>query len=448
MNNFLKKVIAQSPDDLQIISAICAESKVKISDIKYLPSTKIFLLSVLRIDKETDSSKPINSVIKFEFIESSKSKNINQSNADLTLELFAIDIFKKKENFEIVLLFSKNGIITLLAYNRIFKFHSLQKPKNIKYVDNFKNKLEYKHVPLQSVGIYVPANLPSTLLMNAVPAKISGVKRIVLANPKLNGKLNPAVLYAAKKVGINEIYSMGGAQAIASLAYIQKVNKIVGPGNIYVARSKREVFGDVGTEGMVAGPSEICVLADSKTDLNQVITSMIGQAEHDVNSQCILITKDKKLANKFNIEIKESIKKVQRKRVVLKSLKNNGLIVLAQSDKQIIEAINEVAPEHLEINVSNYKKYLNQIHNAGSIMIGKYSPMAVSDYNVGSNHVLPTLGSAKFSSGLNLSEFYKKISHITLTKKGIEKLGESATHLAEYEELDNHAQSIKSRMRR
>ena len=167
-----------------------------------------------------------------------------------------------------------------LAYNRIFKFHSLQKPKNIKYVDNFKNKLEYKHVPLQSVGIYVPANLPSTLLMNAVPAKISGVKRIVLANPKLNGKLNPAVLYAAKKVGINEIYSMGGAQAIASLAYIQKVNKIVGPGNIYVARSKREVFGDVGTEGMVAGPSEICVLADGKTDLNQVITSMIGQAEH------------------------------------------------------------------------------------------------------------------------------------------------------------------------
>ena len=334
-----------------------------------------------------------------------------------------------------------------LAYNRIFKFHSLQKPKDIKYVDNLKNKLEYKHVPLQSVGIYVPANLPSTLLMNAVPAKISGVKRIVLANPKLDGKLNPAVLYAAKKVGIKEIYSMGGAQAIASLAYIQKVNKVVGPGNIYVARSKREVFGDVGTEGMVAGPSEICVLADGKTDLNQVITSMIGQAEHDVNSQCILITKDKKLVNKFNMEIKGRIQKVQKKSIVLKSLKNNGLIIFAQTDKQIIEAINEVAPEHLEINVSNYKKYLNQIYNAGSIMIGKYSPMAVSDYNVGTNHVLPTLGSAKFSSGLNSSEFYKKISHITLTKKGIEKLGESATHLAEYEDLDNHAQSIRSRMK-
>ncbi len=334
------------------------------------------------------------------------------------------------------------------AYKRIYSFHKKQKFKNIFYRDNLNNKLEYKFVPIQSVGIYVPSNLPSTLLMNAIPAKIAGVKRIVLANPKLNGKLNSAVLYAAKKIGIKEIYTIGGAQAIGSLTYIQKVNKIIGPGNAYVARAKKEVFGDVGIEGMIAGPSEISVLADNSTNLNEVITSIIGQAEHDVNSQCILITKDKKLVNKFNVQIKESIKKVQRKRVVLKSLKNNGLIVLAQSDKQIIEAIDEVAPEHLEINVSNYKKYLNQIHNAGSIMIGKYSPMAVSDYNVGNNHVLPTMGSAKFSSGLNLSEFYKKISHITLTKKGIEKLGESATHLAEYEELDNHAQSIKSRMRR
>ena len=149
-----------------------------------------------------------------------------------------------------------------LAYNRIFKFHSLQKPKDIKYVDNLKNKIEYKHVPLQSVGIYVPANLPSTLLMNAVPAKISGVKRIVLANPKLDGKLNPAVLYAAKKVGIKEIYSMGGAQAIASLAYIQKVNKIVGPGNVFVAQAKKEVFGDVGIEASFAGPSEILIVCD------------------------------------------------------------------------------------------------------------------------------------------------------------------------------------------
>ncbi len=335
-----------------------------------------------------------------------------------------------------------------LAYNRIFKFHSLQKFKDINYKDKYNNKLEHKYIPIQSVGIYVPANLPSTLLMNAIPAIIAGVKKIVLANPKLNGKLNPAVLYAAKKIGIKEIYSMGGVQAIGSLAYIQKVNKIVGPGNIYVARAKREVFGNVGIEGMVAGPSEIAVVADHKTSIDEVITSMIGQAEHDVNSQCILISKHKKLIDKFNRNISNKLKDLPRKNIAYKSLKDNGIIVYAQNDKQIIDAINEIAPEHLELNIRNYNNYLNKIYNSGSICVGKYSPMAVTDYNVGTNHVLPTLGSAKFSSGLNLNEFYKKINYITLSKKGVEKIGEYATHLAEYEELDGHAQSIKSRIRR
>ena len=332
------------------------------------------------------------------------------------------------------------------AYKRILKFHNLQKTKDIFYKDNLNNKIEYKYVPIQSVGIYVPANLPSTLLMNAIPAKIAGVKRIVLANPKNNGKLNPAVLYAAKKLGINEIYSMGGAQAIGSLAYIQKVNKIVGPGNIFVAGAKRQVFGDVGIEGMIAGPSEITVLADSKTNLNQVTTSMIGQAEHDSNSQCILITKNSNLIEKFKKDLEVKLKDIPRKSIASKSIKNNGLILKVYNDRQIIDAINEIAPEHLEINVSNYKKYKNKIFNAGSICIGKYSPMALSDYAVGTNHVLPTNSSAKFSSGLSLSEFYKKISLITLSKKGVEKIGEYATHLAEYEELKGHALSIKSRI--
>ena len=332
------------------------------------------------------------------------------------------------------------------AYKRILKFHSLQKTKDIFYKDNLNNKIEYKYVPIQSVGIYVPANLPSTLLMNAIPAKIAGVKRIVLANPKNNGKLNPAVLYAAKKLGINEIYSIGGAQAIGSLAYIQKVNKIVGPGNIFVAGAKRQVFGDVGIEGMIAGPSEITVLADSKTNLNEVTTSMIGQAEHDSNSQCILITKNSNLIKKFKKDLEVKLKDIPRKSIASKSIKNNGLILKVYNDRQIIDAINEIAPEHLEINVSNYKKYKDKIFNAGSICIGKYSPMALSDYAVGTNHVLPTNSSAKYSSGLSLSEFYKKISLITLSKKGIEKIGEYATHLAEYEELKGHALSIKSRI--
>ena len=332
------------------------------------------------------------------------------------------------------------------AYKRILKFHNLQKTKDIFYKDNLNNKIEYKYVPIQSVGIYVPANLPSTLLMNAIPAKIAGVKRIVLANPKNNGKLNPAVLYAARKLGIKEIYSMGGAQAIGSLAYIQKVNKIVGPGNIFVAGAKRQVFGDVGIEGMIAGPSEITVLADSKTNLNEVTTSMIGQAEHDSNSQCILITKDLNLIKKFKKDLELKLKEIPRKNIAAKSIKNNGLILKVYTDKQIIDAINEIAPEHLEINVGNYKKYKDKIFNAGSICIGKYSPMALSDYAVGTNHVLPTYSSAKFSSGLSLSEFYKKISLITLSKKGVEKIGEYATHLAEYEQLKGHALSIKSRI--
>ena len=333
------------------------------------------------------------------------------------------------------------------AYNRILKFHSHQKVKNTFYKDKLGNKLENKYVPINSIGIYVPANLPSTLLMNAIPARLAKVKRIVLANPKLNGKLNPAVLYAAKKLGIKEIYSMGGAQAIASLAYIQKVNKIIGPGNIYVSRAKKEVFGDVGTESMVAGPSEISVLADQNTRVQEVQTSLIGQSEHDENSQSILITKSLKLIKIIKKNIFKSINTLPRKKIIIQSLKRNGLLILAQNDKQIIESINLIAPEHLEINVSNYRKYVNKIINAGSICIGRYSPMAVTDYNSGTNHTLPVMGSAKFSSGLNINEFYKKISLVTLSKKGIEVIGKKAITLAEYEGFYGHALSIKSRIK-
>jgi histidinol dehydrogenase len=269
----------------------------------------------------------------------------------------------------------------------------------------------------------------------------------VLANPKLNGMLNPAVLYAAKKVGIKEIYSMGGAQAIGSLAYIQKVNKIIGPGNIYVTKAKRIVFGDVGIEGMIAGPSEITVLADNKTNINEVISSLVSQAEHDINAQSILVTKNIRLIKFVNNRISNYLKNLPRKDIVKKSLKKNGLLIKVSDDKQIIKVINEIAPEHLELNVKNYNKYLNKIFNVGSVCIGNYSAMSVTDYNVGTNHVLPTMGSAKFSSGLNLNDFYKKISYINLSKKGIEVIGKKAITLAEHEELKGHALSIKSRIR-
>ena len=337
------------------------------------------------------------------------------------------------------------------AYKRIFNFHLKQKKTigDIFYRDSYGNKLQYKNVPISSVGFYVPGNLPSTLLMNTIPAKIAKVKRLVLATPKINGMLNPAVLYAAKKVGINEIYSMGGAQAIASLAFIQKVNKIVGPGNKFVAEAKKQLSTNlVGTESMYCGASEICVLADKYTDINQVATSLVSQAEHDPDSQCILVTKDKSLIKEVNNRIQSILKTIPRKKIAFNSLKRNGLIIKVKSDKQITEVINEVSPEHLEINVRNFKKYVNKIINAGSICNGQYTPMSLSDYTVGTNHVLPTSGSAKFSSGLSLSEFVKKISIVTLSKLGVEKIGNPAITLSEFEKLHAHTQSIKSRMRR
>ena len=336
------------------------------------------------------------------------------------------------------------------AYSRILKFHLRQAKelKNIVYKDNLKNKLEYRCVPIEKVGVYVPSNLPSTLLMNTIPAKLAQVKKLILATPKVNGKLNPAVLYAARKVGIKEIYSMGGAQAIASLAYIQKVNKVVGPGNKFVAEAKRQLSGKViGTESMYAGASEICVLADKYTDVDQIVTSLVSQAEHDTDSQCILVTKDKKIINKVKKGINKLLETLPRKKTVISSLKKNGLIITVNSDKQILDVINEIAPEHLELNIKNYSKYDRKIFNAGSICNGKYTPMSVSDYTVGTNHVLPTSGSSKFSSGLNINEFIKKISIVTLSKLGVEKITNHAITLSEFEAMAAHTQSIKSRIR-
>ena len=359
-------------------------------------------------------------------------------NYRITLPKKKISISIKKLSKEI-----KNSID--FAYDRIIKFHILQKKnlKNISYKDKYKNKLEYNIVPIQSVGIYVPANLPSSLLMNAIPAKVSNVKKIILATPKPD----PAVMYAAKKLGIKEIYFMGGAQAIASLAYIQNVDKIVGPGNKFVAEAKRQISGKiVGTESMYAGPSEICVVADKFTNINQIATSLVSQAEHDPNSQCILITKDKNILPKVNLAIKNIIKLLPRKTVAIKSLKNHGLIIIIKNDKEIVNTINLIAPEHLEINVKNFKKYVDKIYNVGSICNGKFTPMSLSDYTVGTNHILPTSGSAKFSSGLSINEFIKKISIVTLSKLGVEKIGNPAIKLSEYENLYAHTQSIKSRM--
>ena len=342
-----------------------------------------------------------------------------------------------------------------IAYKRIYKFHSLQKFKNISYTDKLKNKIDYKYLPLESVAIYVPgstASYPSSVLMNAIPAIVAGVKRIVMINPGYKGKQNPAVLYAAQKCKIKEIYSIGGPSAIAAVAYgtkkIQRVNKIVGPGNSYVAAAKKEVFGDVGIEGMTAGPSEVTIVCDKFSNPEWVASDLIAQAEHDDLAQCILISKDKQIIQKVKSEIIRQLNNIPRTSIAKKSLTKNGILIHINSDKKIIDVVNKIAPEHLELNVKNYKSIVSKIKNAGSICLGKYAVMAMTDYNVGSNHVLPTNGSAKYSSGINVNEFYKRISYIKLSKKGIESLGPSVITLANYEGLAGHAQSVKKRIRR
>ena len=343
-----------------------------------------------------------------------------------------------------------------LAYNRIYKFHSLQKFKNISYTDKLQNKLEYKYVPIESVAIYVPgstASYPSSVLMNAIPALVAGVKRIIMINPGYKGKQNPAALYAARKCKIKEIYSIGGPSAIAAVAYgtkkIKKVDKIVGPGNAYVAAAKKEVFGDVGIEGMIAGPSEVTIVCDKFSNPEWVASDLIGQAEHDNLAQCILISKDKSVIGKVNDEISKQLKDLPRATIAKNSLINNGILIYMQSDQKIIDTINKIAPEHLELNIKNYKNMVGKIKNSGSICLGKYAVMAMTDYGVpGSNHVLPTNTSSRYSSGLSVGEFIKKISYINLSKKGIETLGSSVITLANYEGLVGHARSVEKRIRR
>ena len=342
------------------------------------------------------------------------------------------------------------------AYNRIYKFHSLQKFKNISYTDRYKNKVDYKYVPLDSVAIYVPgstASYPSSVLMNAIPAIVAGVKRIVMINPGFKGKQNPAVLYAARKCKIKEIYSIGGPSAIAAAAYgtkkIRPVNKIVGPGNSYVAAAKKEVFGDIGIEAMTAGPSEVLIVADKTSNPEWIASDLLGQAEHDPLAQCILISKDQKILEQTKNEITKQLREIPRSSIARKSLITNGILMFVNSDNKIIDIINKIGPEHLELNTKNYKSLVPKIKNAGSICLGKYAVMAMTDYGVpGTNHVLPTNMTSKYSSGLSVSEFVKKISYINLSKKGIESLGPSAITLANYERLEGHAQSIIKRIRR
>ena len=341
-----------------------------------------------------------------------------------------------------------------LAFKRIKKFHLQQKFSSFKYKDKFKNQLSYKYSAIDRVGVYVPggtASYPSTVLMNCIPALVAGVKSIYLTTPALNSSVSPAIVYAAKKCGVKEIYKTGGAHSIAALAYgtktFKKVDKIVGPGNAFVALAKKEVFGLVGID-MIAGPSEVSIVADRNSNPEWIASDLIAQAEHDIFAQSILVTNSKDLIKSVNQNIKLQLVNLPRKNIASKSIKNFGLAIYADNQNIIANVVNTIAPEHLEIDFKNYNNIIKKIRNAGSIFIGKYSPEAMGDYIAGPNHVLPTSGSAKFSSGLSVNDFLKRHSIIKITKSGIERLGPSVINLARHENLEGHAKSIKIRLKR
>ena len=363
--------------------------------------------------------------------------------------------FSKKEINSIV----KNIDLELkksidIAFKRIKKFHLKQKISSFKFKDEFNNELSYRYSPIENVGVYVPggtASYPSTVLMNCIPALVAGVKNIYLTTPALGSYVNPAIIYAAKKCGVKEVYKTGGAQSIAALAYgtkiFKKVNKVVGPGNAFVATAKKEVFGEVGID-MIAGPSEVSIIADKYSNPDWIASDLIAQAEHDVFAQSILITNNKNLINLVNSRLKLQLLNLPKKKIALKSIKNFGLAIYAKNDRRILEVVNTIAPEHLEINLKNSKTIINKIKNAGSIFIGRFSPEAMGDYIAGPNHVLPTSGSAKFSSGLSVNDFLKRHSLIKITKTGIERLGPSVINLSQHENLEGHARSVKIRLKK
>ena len=335
--------------------------------------------------------------------------------------------------------------------SRIKKFHLHQIPKNYKYKDNKGVILGSQWKPINSIGVYVPggtANYPSSILMNSIPAKIAGVKRIVMATPQKDLKLNPIIAKAAEIADIDLIYRVGGAHSIAALAWgtksIESVDKIVGPGNIYVTIAKKKIFGDVGID-MIAGPSEILVVSDKNNDPSWIAADLLSQAEHDINSRAILLTDDLSFARKVIKSINLILKKLPRSKIAKKSWENNGKIIIIKNILNSYKIINQLAPEHLELAINKPEKVLNKVYNAGSVFLGRYTPEAIGDYVAGPNHVLPTGRTARFSSGLGVIDFLKKITFTKCNKKNLQLLSNSAIKIAQAEGLYGHALSIDIR---
>ena len=341
-----------------------------------------------------------------------------------------------------------------LAFSRIINFHKKQKFKGFKIKDKYDNVFSYRSKPIDKVGVYVPggkASYPSSVLMNCIPAMIAGVREIFMTVPSLNNKANPGILYAAKKCKVKKIFKLGGAQAIAAFAFgtktVTKVDKIVGPGNEYVSLAKKEISGETGID-MFAGPSEVTIIADKYSNPEWISADLIAQSEHDEMSQSILVTNSKDIIFKVKKFLEIQLKFLPKRKIASSSLGKFGLVILARNPREVSEIVNKISPEHLEIYTKKPDIYLKSVNNVGSVFLGAYSPEAVGDYLAGPNHVLPTSGTAKFSSGLSVYDFLKRQSVIRMTKRGIERLGPSVITLSKYENLHGHANSIKVRIKR
>ncbi len=339
------------------------------------------------------------------------------------------------------------------AADRIRDYHERQKNESWFYIDDLGNRLGQKITAINSVGLYVPggkAAYPSSVLMNAIPAKVAGVDEVVMVVPCPDGHISPVVLAAADIANIDRVFKIGGAQAIGALAYgtetIPRVDKIVGPGNAYVAAAKKKVFGAVGID-MIAGPSEILIVCDGSVDVDWIVMDLFSQAEHDELAQSILISDDEQFLRAVQSRIEAVVEEMPRKDVISSSLSDRGALILVRDLNEACQLVNQIAPEHLELSVADPSKLIDQISNAGAIFVGKYTSESLGDYCAGPNHVLPTSGTARFSSPLGVYDFQKRSSVIEVSRSGARELGLIAATLAREEGLEAHAASAERRFK-
>ncbi len=349
---------------------------------------------------------------------------------------------------------SQQHAALVLARDRIAAHHRRQLPADDRYTDALGVELGTRWTAIEAVGLYVPggtAAYPSSVLMNAVPAKVAGVERIVMVTPTPGGQINPLVLVAARLAGVDEIYRVGGAQAIAALAYgtqtIRPVAKIVGPGNAYVAAAKRQVFGTVGID-MIAGPSEVLVVADADNDADWIAADLLAQAEHDAAAQAILVTISAELADRVGEAVERQLATLPRAEIARASWRDHGAIITVGSLGAAMDVANRIAPEHIELAVAEPEALLVRLRNAGAVFLGRYTPEVIGDYVAGSNHVLPTARSARFSSGLSVLDFLKRTSLLKLGPDQLARLAGPAITLATSEGLAAHGRSVSIRLNR